>query len=99
MVGDSLTVAAVLVYLRLIESASYWQQLGVNGKGPVDASAPAYTIPFTASAVVPKAPGAAQILIAVEAKTDRKWQDASGAEGDSPKKPQTHLVRARSEWW
>jgi hypothetical protein len=77
--------------------ACYWQQLGTNGKGPADASFPAYTIPFTATAVVPSAPAATHLIIAVEAKTDGQWQDAGGAEGDSPKKPQTHLVRARAD--
>lgn len=79
------------------KGSCYWHQLGVNGKGPVDANAPAYTIPFTATAAVPTAQGAEYVLIAVEAKTDQKWQDAGGAEGDSPKKPQTHLVRSRSD--
>lgn len=75
----------------------YWQQLGTNGKGPANSGVPAYTIPFTATAQVPAAKGAAHVVVSLEAKTDAKWQDSGGAEGDSPRTPQTHLVRARSD--
>ena len=111
-VGGCWTIEATNLLLQAVDAAGkvltevrspvqqgscYWQQLGTNGKGPADAKAPAYTIRFSATAVVPTAQGATHILIAVEAKTDGTWQDGAGAEGDSPKTPQTHLVRARGD--
>jgi hypothetical protein len=111
-VGGCWTIEATNILLQAVSAAGkvlsevrspaqqgscYWQQLGTNGKGPADIKAPAYTIPFSATAVVPAAQGASYIIIAVEAKTDQGWQNAGGAEGDSPKTPQTHLVRARGD--
>lgn len=111
-VGGCWTIEATNILLQTVDAAGkvlsearsppkqgscYWQQLGTNGKGPADPKAPAYTIPFSATAVVPAAPGAVHVIIAVEAKTDQNWQNAGGAEGDSPKIPQTHLVRARRD--
>ena len=72
----------------------YWQRMGPGGD---TTATPVYTVPFSASVAVPNAKGATQLVIALEARTDKGWQDAANAEGDSPKKPQTHLARARSD--
>ena len=67
------------------------------GPGGDTTATPVYTVPFSASVAVPNAKGATQLVLALEARTDKGWQDAANAEGDSPKKPQTHLARARSD--
>lgn len=79
----------------------YWSALqGENGQPggawAGDSTAQRYTTPFTATVIIPEVDGSGhRVVISVHIETDKKWQDASKAEGDSPHTPQTHMVRQR----
>jgi hypothetical protein len=54
--------------------------------------------PIRASVTVPQsAAGGQRLVVSVQCSTDAAWKDARTAQGDSPKTPQTHMVRARTD--
>lgn len=76
----------------------YWAALDSKGRGDASHTSgnhASFTAPFAATLAVPEITGGAHVVISVHTRTDSAWNDASNAQGDSPKQPQTHIVRAR----